>query len=311
MNNDFMLDNGGLRPSRAAVRRCVFIALLALACEIPAYANQPPGPGVALPAVLMLPMMALLTALGGGYAILRNPSKGSLLRRFLLGLVLFLLAAMHEVFGLLVTVLLCIIALERAVRLFVWGVKASASGTAPFKLGSGSDTTPTTPSEATVSSWRLVSAGIAIAVIAVFLTGSAFAFIGYWPGIQEHFQVLTLRRFLAEEIAYGRAQLKQFGQTRFRAIGDGKESDNWGERLARDKNVRIEFSPDRSHFTVLLLPSSRFPFWPYSLFTTQGSYRADEIGQIRMIRVHREDEVCPPDAPVIRQVTENEVVEDY
>jgi hypothetical protein len=259
----------------------------------------------------MLPMMALLTALGGGYAILRSPTKGTLVRRFLLGFLLFVLAAIHEAFGLLVTVLLCILALKRAVRLFVWGIKARASEADPFKLGSESDITPINPSEAGVRSWRLISAGIALAVITVFLTGSAFAFIGYWPDFHEHLQVLTLRRFLAEEIAYGRAQLKQFGQTRFRAIGDGKESDTWGEGLASDKNVRIEFSPDRSHFTVLLLPNSRFPFWPYSLFTTQGSYRADESGQIRMIRVHRADEVCPPDAPVIRQVTENEVVEDY
>jgi hypothetical protein len=293
------------------------IVLLTLATSVPAFANQPPGRGVSLPAILMMPMMALLTALGGGYAILRSrPKSSSSIASRIVGWMgiafLVFFGAAHEGGGLLVTLFLGVIALKRAGQMIIWGVAPSARRHSAAQPGAETDSgaTASAPSMALVGGLRLVTFGVIMGMTALFLCGSAFAFIGYWPGIHEHYQVLNLRRFLVDELAYGHAQKQQTGQTRFCVIGGG-QAGYWGEVLEKDKNVHIEFSPDRSHFTVFLLPNSHFPPWPYSLFTTQGSYRVDESGQIRMIRAHRKDEVCPANAPVVRQVKENEVVEDY
>ena len=77
MKKDFTLQNAvaeRMRSRRFALRYFAGIVLLTLATSVPAFANQPPGPGVSLPAILMMPMMALLTALGGG---LRHSSQSS------------------------------------------------------------------------------------------------------------------------------------------------------------------------------------------------------------------------------------------
>jgi len=58
-----------------------------------------------------------------------------------------------------------------------------------------------------------------------------------------------------------------------------------------------------------MLPKARFPFFPYNHLTSQPTYRADETGKIRMISVHHQDAVCPPDAPVVMQVTEQDIQE--
>ena len=312
--NNFTWHGAARRPRGNTVRHCAVIAVLAFGTAVPAYANQPPGPGVLFPAILMIPMVELFTALGGAYVLLRRQPKGrfSFGLRILFGVVLFLFGATHEGAGALVTLVLCAFALVRAIRMVIWGVAPRTRPLAPAPPPSAvsSDGLALAAPMAAAHDWRMATAGVAMGLAAVFLCGSAFAFVGYWPEFQEHYQLSAVRRFLAAQLAYGHAQKQQFGHTQFAAVGDD-EAANLAEELRHDKNVRIEFSPDHSHFTVLLLPNSRFPHWPYSLFTSQGSYRADESGQIRMIRAHRTDEVCPPDAPVVSQVTENEVVKDY
>jgi hypothetical protein len=71
----------------------------------------------------------------------------------------------------------------------------------------------------------------------------------------------------------------------------------------------VDFDPDDKHFTVYVLPYSKFPPWPYRIWTKQGSYRADETGQIRMIWVKRVDEICPADAPIVIKVDEEDIRE--
>ncbi len=50
----------------------LFLMLGILMGVKPAFANQPPGPMVSLPMILILPVMILLTLIGGGYGIRRR-----------------------------------------------------------------------------------------------------------------------------------------------------------------------------------------------------------------------------------------------
>jgi len=56
---------------------------------------------------------------------------------------------------------------------------------------------------------------------------------------------------------------------------------------------------------------TRMPFFPFNYLTSQPTYRADETGRIRMVRVHWTDQRCPPDAPVVLQISEAEITEMY
>ena len=62
-------------------------------------------------------------------------------------------------------------------------------------------------------------------------------------------------------------------------------------------------------FLAGILPIVRFTeeqidirVFPYNYLTAVPSYRADETGQIRMIRAKRKGQVCPTDAPVIMKI---------
>ena len=148
-----------------------------------------------------------------------------------------------------------------------------------------------------------------MSVIALYLAGSALVFVSYWPDAFQHMQISDLKKILASEIAYGRAQKQQTGETRFYPIKPREDRDHYEENLLRHGNVRVDLSPDEKHFTVFILPYSAFPPWPYRVWTKQGSYRADESGQIRMIQVQRQDQVCPTDAPVVMKVEEEDISE--
>ncbi len=74
-------------------------------------------------------------------------------------------------------------------------------------------------------------------------------------------------------------------------------------------NTKGRLSPGKPNRTSQVLPYSEFPPWPYGHWTKQGSYRADETGQIRMIWAKRADEVCPADAPIVMKVEEKDIRE--
>ena len=279
-------------------RRSYWLAFFIFAFAVPAFANQPPGPGVALPQILMLPLMAAFTAVGGGYAILkarRQKEKLYKLRRISTWVIvtfLFVFGFTNEGASVIVTFVFALFAVQRAIRLMVWGIRSKpAPAAAPG---------PRTPS------WRLITAGALLIVVVLFLMGSAVAFVDYWPDLHEHYQVQAARAFIASEIAYGRDQQQRTGEVRYYRIKAGEDRP-WFTHYLAARNARVEFSADDKHFTVYILPSSRFPFWPYSYLTTQGSYRGDESGKIRMIRVRQRDQLCPPNAPVVMTVSEDDI----
>ena len=87
----------------------------------------------------------------------------------------------------------------------------------------------------------------------------------------------TLKNFVSYQIAYAREQKAQSGQPGF-------------DKAARDvyfkayPHARVEYSPDNKKFTVVV-PPEYVPVFPHNYMTAMPSYRADETGQIRMIRV--------------------------
>jgi hypothetical protein len=275
-------------------KRFYLIAAFVLGSVTPVMANQPPGPGVSLPQTLMLPLMALFTALGGAYSILRAEKKSRFGKagKWLAIVVLFVFGFTHEGASLLVTCLFGAVALHRGVRMVRWGLKPPAPAAVP---------SPGVPG------WRLISAGTMMSLVALYLMGSAVVFVNYWPDIYQRLQVTQLKRLLASEIAYGRKQKEQTGETRFYRIKPGDDSEWYTQELLHHGNVRLDFNPDEKHFTIYLLPYSKFPPSPYRFWTKQGSYRADETGQIRMVWAGRADEVCPADAPVVMKVEEEDI----
>lgn len=276
------------------VHRFFWIFLIVQTFTTPAMANQPPGPGVSLPETLMLPMMALLTALGGGYRILlaEPRSRSSRIFRGLALAALFVFGFVHEGISMMVTCFFGALVIYRGVRMVYWGTRGQPS---PPLSGS------------MAARLRLITAGVLMSFFAVYLMGSAIVFVNYWPDAYQHYQVTALKKILASEIAYGRMQQKQTGEVRFYRITP--ESSPFSEDLLRHGNVHMDFSPDKKHFTVYILPYSKFPPWPYRSLTKQGSYRADESGQIRMFSVRRGDELCPADAPVVMKVEEDDIRE--
>jgi hypothetical protein len=278
------------------VQRAAWIVFFTLLSATPALANQPPGPGVGLPQTLMLPMMALFTALGGGYAILRgeNKTRSQKVVKWIAIVGLFVFGFTHEGASLMVTVLFGAATIYRGARMIRWGMRSEESSVTP-----GVRTRP----------WRLIAAGTTMSLMALYLIGSAVVFVSYWPDAYQHMQIDDLKKILAAEIAHGRAQKQQTGETRFYPIKPREDRDHYEENLLRHGNVRVDFSPDEKHFTVFILPYSAFPPWPYRFWTKQGSYRADESGQIRMIQVQRQDQVCPADAPVVMKVEEADISE--
>jgi hypothetical protein len=277
-------------------QRFLLIVALVSACATPAMANQPPGPGVSLPQILMLPLMALFTVLGGACSILHAENKARIgtVGKWVAVAVLFVWGFTHEFASMIVTCVFGTTAIYRGVSMVRWGMTPAASA-------------PVLTSK--VPGWRLITSGIAMCVVALFLMGSAVVFVGYWPDLYQGSQVSTLKRVLAFEIAFGRTQKEQTGETRFYRINPTDENVWYIQSLLRRGNVRVDFDRDDKHFTIYLLPYSKFPPWPYRHWTKQGSYRADETGQIRMIWAKRTDEVCPADAPVVMKVEEEDIRE--
>jgi hypothetical protein len=258
------------------------------------YSNQPPGPQVLLSEALILPVMMLLSLAGGAYAIrerLRGerPSRRGIL--FILGAVLaILISAAHEGLGAVVALVFGIIALKRGGDMLLWGVGAC--------LKKGKDTEP-----AGANPVRLIPAGVFLVLITLFLMGMSAAFVGYWPGIDQNRRERALVEFIASETARMRLDGESKEIPSF-TPGDGDIVDEFFDP-SRDV-VDVIRSEDGEGFVVYVLPG-RFPFFPYNYLTSQPSYRGDETGEIRMIRVHDSDRRCPADAPVVLKVTEEDI----
>jgi len=269
--------NGNLRYVLRGVRLLVIAGGMWLAWTRPAWANQPPGPQMFLSEILILPLMMLLTALGGGYAVMRAANIKR--RRWLIAVVVvaILLTGINEGLSAMLMLVFGPYALVRGVRLLVWGAKALHP---PEKRSTYL---------AHASPARLLTASLLTCLMAIALVGMNFAFVGWWPG--EYYLEQRIKQVIALELV--NANKQQAGD----AVYQLPELRMAG--TVYDQEFKL--GPGGKSFQAWVWPK-RMPFFPYNYLVTLPSFYADQTGQLRMIRVHNPGQRCPPDAPVYYRV---------
>jgi len=286
------------------VRLLSIIGCVWLVWTSPAWANQPPSGQMFLAEILILPLMMLLTVLGGGYAIMR--AAGAKRRRWLIlvAVVAIFLTGIQEGLSALLMLVFGPYALVRGVRLILWGVGAMRP---PEKRAAYL---------ALASPTRLVTAGLLTCLMVVALVGLNFAFVGWFP--RERYAEEDLKRVVAYELIRGKDHKDVGGQPQYEAPRpyqpEGASDLAFGEMIFTSLRYKeaprglrgsfvgeFKLGPGAKSFQVWVWPE-QMPFFPYNYLVTVPSFYADQTGQMRMIRVHKNGERCPPDAPVYYRV---------
>jgi len=271
------------------------VILILLFSPAPALANQPPGPQILLAEVLILPVMILLSLIGGTYAVRKvsqdeRPHRRGIL--LVLGAILaILVSAAHEGLGAVVAVVFGIIALKRGGEMLMWGfgaLKRKQRETEPVGVSPG----------------RMIPAGIILMLVTLFLMGMAAAFVGYWPGIDQNRRERALVEYMASKMAYIRLSEGDADGVVPSVPPEGPLTDRFFDHYG--DIVKVVSDEGGEGFIVYVLPGE-FPFFPYNYLTAQPSYRGDETGDIRMIYVHHSDRLCPEDAPVVLTVNDEDI----
>ncbi len=267
-------------------RRVFFIAvILMLGVPQAALANNPPGPQAVLAEILILPIMVLLSLVGGGYAVLSRlrgkKSPGRTILAVVGAILAILFSWMNEGFAVIVALIFGIIALSRALQMIIWGARALSKRDPPEHLRKANP-------------WRLIPAGTVLITTTIFLVGMPFAFVGHWP--DSHWRQRSLVKFVAYQLAYANLQESRTGERRFHGIA---RDAGLGNRFLWF-SMNVEYGADGKSFAAYMPPSS-VPLYPYNYLNPQPSYYADGTGQIRMTYVYKKER-CPPDAPVVLRV---------
>lgn len=254
-----------------------------------ALANNPPSGQTFLSMISILPLMIIFSMAGGAYVILKKLRSEQPGRGFLIGgvAVAILFSMVHEGFAAIVAAIFGIIAIGRGFQMIGWGLATMSRGQKPAHLIGA-------------SSWRLISSSICLITITVFLVGLSLVFTGNFIREYKYRDLeIALKNFVSYQIAYAQQQKKTTGRSRF----DQAACDVYLKTYPR---ARVEYSPDDLHFTVIA-PPDYLPVFPYNYMTAAPSYRADETGQIRMIRVRSKNHLCPANAPVIMKIDEQDL----
>jgi hypothetical protein len=272
--------------------------LVSLLSASPAMANNPPGPHIMLAEVLILPIMIVLSLAGGAYAVLtRLAEKQSYSVNFfaVAGAVLALFfSGIHAGLGALVAFIFMGVAVFRGFCMLIWGLGSLASKKKSKHL-------------INAKPYRLIPAGVSLVCVSLFLGGMGIAFVPYMPDYinEDSSRVETLRQIAAYHLAYAEVEQSVSGQIRFPNLNeDGRAYRSYSGNRSK---IRSDYSQDGKHFTIYMLPRHQFPLFPYNYVTSQPSYRADETGQIRMAQVHKWDQICPADAPVVMKVGNEDI----
>jgi hypothetical protein len=292
-------------------------------------ANQGPGPLSGLFLLSIPPTIVVLTAAGGGYAIRRRLAEGrgfgarvwfrgmgtavGVVGAFLLLVfwnaaddLLWQLAgnrlswSVRETLRWIPVPVFGAAGFLRGVTLLVWGMKTRAGGRLPAHLVGARP-------------GRLLAAGALLVAGTLFLAAGMVA-LSPDDSIPMQRSRFFVREATAELMAAMRREGERTGITRLPPDEPGSDRPDLllPEREERwPGRSRFEASTDRKHFTILLPPAASagrpYPFFPYNYIGSHPAYRADESGRIRAIRSHHAEAVCPPDAPVVMQVSEEDV----
>ena len=249
-----------------------------------ALANNPPSGQTLLSMISILPLTIIFSMMGGAYTVLKQLAPNGFSKGFLISgiAVAIIFSMVHEGFAVIVAVIFGIYAIVRSFMMLGWGLTALTRREKPTHLLGASP-------------WRLIPSGFFLIPITVFLVGVSIVFCGRYIGEHQNREMETaLKEFVIHQIAYAREQKTKTGRCRF----DEAAQDVY---LKAYPDTRIEYSPDGNHFSVVI-PPRNLPVFPYNYMTAAPTYRADETGQIRMMRVRWKDHLCPADAPVIMKV---------
>src|SRR5712691_2849074 len=165
------------------------IVVVAVLIATPAYANNPPAPPMFLGDVLVLPVMMLMTAFAGGYAIrrrLHEGSRGGRIWEIVAAVALILFAGMNEGYGFFILLIFAGIAAVRAIQLIVWAIQSRKADRPSHLEGA--------------STARLAIAGALLLPISIAFAGLAPAFIQVWAPRNEG-RVAALKKYVALQMA--------------------------------------------------------------------------------------------------------------
>lgn len=254
-----------------------------------AFANNPPGANVFFAEIAILPLMIGCSLMGGFYVLVveKTGKRPRLAAKLVGAIALILCSGINEGAAMLVALLFGAIAIERGVNMLYWGMRAWWKHQQPMYLQKASP-------------WRLIPAGIALIPLTIFLMGMSIAFQSYIGGTSsshEETRIRQLQHFIAYQIAYAQVAKQTTGKYAFHY-----PSRDYPSHFFR---IKLEFDDENGNFVAYLLPMLPFP--PYNYFTSAPSYRGDQSGMIRMIRVQHHTQLCPDTAPVVMEVPEGDI----
>jgi hypothetical protein len=265
-----------------------------ICCATPTWANPTASGQQTLSTVLMLPVMALFSALGGYYKIRRQKGCKRIVNIpfGVLAAVMIILSFANVALTLLALIICAIIAFARAVQMTMLGAEVRRQKELPVDF-------------AGIGPWRLQTCGLLLMAATILMTGTLFVYpVGDLSGHYLQGRRLSdLREFVAYQAWY------------YEANGQYAKIDHQNEALGaffsdiyRDQSqeVHVHYTPDLKHYTVLLPSVREYPLF-YKYLSVDSSFRADDSGQIRMISVHHKGRICPPDAPVVYTVSEEDI----
>lgn len=281
----------------------VFILLLAADKNAWATVNYSSAHQLDAALIAIMPIMVLMTLLGGGYSILRSTRKRKwtylpavLLWLLIVWLTLSFLAQLNDKIVMALALVFALLAIRRGGLMIAW---AASTRTAHWKRASLKRINPV----------RLASAGAVLVVITVFLAGMAVAFHGRaWiensdrSGAEKESRLVG---FTAYQMAVSNTGADQDTINLLRKTVSYQKGGR-PQGIMSGYRIAAEFGPGTNEFSVYLTPHD-FPFYPYNFFACRPSYYTDHTGKIRKIKVCREKR-CPPDGPVYVEVEEKDII---
>jgi hypothetical protein len=268
-----------------------------------AFANNPPGPQQFSAVILIIFVMNILTFLGCPPK-LRKEIKGSRLLNMVIIFILIILAACHEGMAAIVTLIFAVYAVFRSFIIIRWGIKARFAEK-PEYLND-------------ISPWRLIISGVSLVLLTVFLVNGSIIFFLDRSYYLNRTTQTRLKDFVTFQMAYCRAEKMKTGSNRFfhNNLTENEEEKKSALKFFYNTKIKefeklpfvnIKYGKDDSTFTIHVLPVKKYPF-PYNYFILLPTYYADQTGNIRGMVTQNYIE-CPPVAPVIMKIEENEIVE--
>jgi len=277
------------------IRDCLFLTLglyLSFSLPLTAWANNPPSPQMMAAEFLILPLMILLTALSGGYALFKK-------RRYLwLWMILaplsLLFSLVHGGISALVMLVLTAVGITRGMTLLRWGLQARQS--------------PRPRELANARPRRLLVAGTLLLILSPALGSLNWIFLGFFP---YESTAENLREILSMQAEYAQAHRTPAGQPRYDTLeleGGHLKLSHMPYPLFHHRKRDFQYTalakqaPDGSTFQIWIMPT-RFPIFPYNLLSPMPTYYTDQSGNLRMVKTVWANQKCPEDAPIFDKVS--------